>query len=68
MDKKFAVVQFTSEDDATAIVSTNWFSEDRTTCFYPNCPNYEVPLKKHTKPASDWKSYPIKIMAVDGNY
>lgn len=64
----FAIVKFITEDDCVAIISSNWITDDRNSCWYPNSPNVERLLKKRMKPTSDWTTYPIEIMNEYGKY
>lgn len=71
MDKKFAIVKFTQEDDDVGVIPCCWIHEDRKHCYYPNVANdvrRNKLLKGGEMPDSSWPIHEISIMKSYGKF
>ncbi|CAL8127297.1 unnamed protein product [Orchesella dallaii] len=68
--KFYAIVEFPNEDNATAVVSSTWLTQNNTHCYWPRgqlCSITKL-AKEHSLPNQFWHCYPCRVLKTTDSF
>ncbi|CAL8138426.1 unnamed protein product [Orchesella dallaii] len=66
----YAIVEFPNEDNATAVVSSTWLTQNNTHCYWPRgqlCSITKL-AKEHSLPNQFWHCYPCRVLKTTDSF
>ncbi|CAL8138641.1 unnamed protein product [Orchesella dallaii] len=66
----YAIVEFPNEDNATAVVSSTWLTQDNTHCYWPSGQMCSITklAKEHFLPNEFWLCHPCRVLKTTDSF